>query len=109
MDALARRVKEVRSETVEILYADAGYCGGDTAVAASRHSIQLVVVTRPEASKGLVLLPKRWVVERRFAWLSRFRRLARDDERIPHTLGGLQFAAFVRLLLPKLLSLVGGS
>jgi transposase len=66
-------------------------------------------VTRPEASKDFVLLPKRWVVERSFAWLSRFRRLARDYERIPQTLVGLYFAAFVCLLLPKLLSLIGGS
>jgi transposase len=70
-------------------------------------------VIRPEASKGFVLLPKRWVVERSFAWLSRFRRqtrdLARDYERIPQTLVGLYFAAFVCLLLPKLLSLIAGS
>jgi transposase len=73
------------------------------------HGIRLVVVTRPEASKGFVLVPKRWVVERSFAWVSRFRRLARDYERLPDTLIGLHFAAFVCLLLPKLLSLIGGS
>jgi transposase len=66
-------------------------------------------VIRPEASKGFVLLPKRWVVERSFAWLSRFRRLTRDYERNPQTLVGLYFAAFVCLLLPKLLSLIAGS
>jgi transposase len=71
--------------------------------------MQLVVVKRPEASKGFVLLPRRWVVERSFAWASRFRRLARDYERLPTTLIGLHFAAFVCLLLPKLLSLIGGS
>ena len=68
-----------------------------------------MVVTRPEASKGFVLLPKRWVVERPFAWLSRFRRLARDYERRPTTLARLHFAAFVCLLLPKLLTLIGGA
>jgi transposase len=67
------------------------------------------VVTRPAASKGFVPLPKRCVVERSFAWTSRCRRLARDDERLPTTLIGLQFAPFVRLLLPKLLSLIAGS
>ena len=87
----------------------AGYTGGDTAAAAEQHGMQLVVVKRPEASKGFVLLPRRWVVERSFAWASRFRRLARDYERLPTTLIGLHFAAFVCLLLPRLLSLIGGS
>ncbi len=96
-------------ERVEILYADAGYRGADTAAAAKRQGIQLVVVTRPQASKGFVLLPKRWVVERTFAWLSRFRRLERDYERLPQTLAGLNFAAFICLLLPKLLTLISGS
>jgi len=49
-----------------------------------------------------------WVLERSFAWVSRFRRLARDYERLPTTLVGLRFATFVCLLLPKLLSLLGG-
>jgi transposase len=71
--------------------------------------LRLVVVKRPEGSHGFVLLPKRWVVERSVAWASRFRRLARDDERLPATLAGLHFAAFVCLLLPKLLRLIGGS
>jgi transposase len=48
-------------------------------------------------------------VERSFAWASRFRRLTRDYERLPATLAGLQFAVSVCLLLPKLLSLIGGS
>ena len=71
--------------------------------------MRLVVVQRPEGSHGLVLLPKRWVVERSFAWVSRFRRLARDYERLPATLAGFHFAAFICLLLPKLLSLTRGS
>jgi transposase len=71
--------------------------------------MRLVVVKRPEGSEGFVLLPRRWVVERSFAGVSRFRRLARDDERPPAMLAGLHFAAFICLLLPKLLSLIGGS
>jgi transposase len=98
----------VRDERVEALYADADY-RGDTVVAASCHGIQLVVVTRPEASKGFVLPPKRWVVERSFAWLRHFCRLTHDHERIPQTLVGLHFAAFMCFLLPKPLSLIGGS
>ena len=50
---------------------------------AAAHGIQLEVVKLPEAKRGFVLLPRRWVVERSFAWLARFRRLARDYERLP--------------------------
>ena len=47
------------------------------------HGIRLEVVKLPEAKRGFVLLPRRWVVERSFAWATRFRRLARDYERLP--------------------------
>ena len=55
-----------------------------------------------EAKRGFVLLPRRWVVERSFAWLSRFRRLARDYERLPETLAGFHFVAFSVLMLNRL-------
>jgi transposase len=48
-----------------------------------------------------VLLPRRWVVERRFAWMARFRRLARDYERLPEVLAGLHFFAFAMLMLKR--------
>ena len=91
------------------LASDAAYTGEETEAAAQAHGMRLMVVKRPEGSHGFVLLPKRWVVERSFAWVSRFRRLAHDYERLPATLAGLHFAAFVCLLLPKLLSLIGDS
>jgi transposase len=50
-----------------------------------------------------VLLPKRWVVERSFAWLARFRRLARDHERLPQTVVGLTFLAFTGLMLSQVI------
>ncbi len=55
----------------------------------------------PEAKKGFVLLPRRWVVERSFGWAARFRRLARDYERLPETLRGLHFLAFAILMLKR--------
>jgi transposase len=81
---------------VEIAYVDEGYTGE---AAANEHGIQLVLVKLPEAKRGFVLLPKRWVVERSFAWTARFRRLARDFERLPEVLAGLHFLAFVCLML----------
>lgn len=56
------------------------------------------MVKLPDAKKGFVLLPRRWVVERSFGWMARFRRLARDYERLPDTLKGLHFLAFALLL-----------
>ena len=109
ISAVAQRVQAVTGETVELIYADAAYSSEETETAAQEQGMRLVVVQRPEGSHGFVLLPKRWVVERSFAWVSRFRRLARDYERLPSTLAGLHFAAFICLLLPKLLTLIGGS
>ena len=55
-----------------------------------------------QAKKGFVLLPRRWVVERSFAWATRFRRLVRDFERYATTLAGFHLIAFVCLMLKKL-------
>jgi transposase len=59
-------------------------------------------VKHTEAKKGFVLLPRRWVVERTFGWLGRFRRLARDYERLAEMLAGWHWLAFLTLLLPRL-------
>ena len=91
---------------VELAYVDQGYTGTEPAEAAADHGIQLEVVKLPDAQgprEGFVLLPKRWVVERSFAWLARFRRLARDDERLPQTVAGLTFLAFTCLMLSELI------
>lgn len=106
VEALAKDVQAVTGEHVEIAFADQGYTGQAAADAAEQHGIKLVVVKHPEAKQGFVLLPKRWVVERSFAWTSRFRRLARDYERLADTLKGLHFLAFACLLLHRLLPLL---
>ncbi|MBB5443147.1 MULTISPECIES: IS5 family transposase [unclassified Paraburkholderia] len=76
-----------------------GYTGEEPAQAARDEGIELQVIKLPEAKKGFVLLPRRWVVERSFGWLNRFRRLARDYERLPETLAGLHFVVFSVLML----------
>ena len=79
--------------------------GGKPAEATHDHGIELQVIKLPEAKRGFVLLPRRWVVERSFAWAARFRRLARDDERLPTTLVGLHLVAFATLMLGKAVTL----
>ena len=96
---LARQVQQATGQTVKIAFADQGYTGEEPAQAALDEGIELQVVRLPEAKKGFVLLPRRWVVERSFGWLNRFRRLARDYERLPETLAGLHFVVFSVLML----------
>src|SRR6266511_1380158 len=96
---LAAQVQEATGETVEVAFVDQGYSGDQAAEDAEAHGIRLEVVKLPTAKRGFVLLPRRWVVERSFAWMARFRRLARDYERLPETLAGLHFLPFAMLML----------
>ncbi len=98
---LAKRVQEETNDHVEVAYVDQGFTGEEPAKVAQEQGIRLEVVRLPEAKHGFVLLPKRWIVERSFAWMSRFRRLARDYERLQTTLEGMHYLAFVCLLLQK--------
>jgi transposase len=98
---LAQQVQEVTGEHVEVAFVDQGYTGDNPAQAAEQHGIRLEVIKLPEAKHGFVLLPRRWVVERSFGWMARFRRLARDYERLPETLAGLHFLAFTILMLHR--------
>ena len=99
VDELARAVQAATGASVKLAYVDQGYTGEKTQEAADKHGIELVVVKLPQAKRGFVLLPRRWVVERRFAWTTRFRRLVRDYERLPSTLAGLHVLAFGCLML----------
>lgn len=101
--ALCAQVQAVTGGTVEIAWADQEYTGEPTEQAADEHGVVLQVVKRPDGQKGFVLLPRRWVVERSFSWLARFRRLARDYERLAVTLKQLHFVAAVILMLVKAL------
>lgn len=98
---LADRVREATGESVELAYVDQGYTGEAPAEAARERGIRLEVVKSPEAKRGFLLLPRRWVVERSFAWASRFRRLARDYERLPEVLSGYHVLAFAVLMLAQ--------
>ena len=80
--------------TVEVAFVDQGYTGDAPENEVKEAGIELIVVKLSEAKKGFVLLPRRWVVERSFAWTTRFRRLARGFERMPETSCSLHFLAF---------------
>jgi transposase len=103
---LAQRVQEVTGETVDLVYVDQNYTGEHPAQEAADQGIELHVVKLPQAKKGFVLLPRRWVVERSFAWATRFRRLAKDYERLPETLAGLHFLAFAVVMLARFIHLI---
>jgi transposase len=100
--ALAQAVQLATGEHVQLAYVDQGYTGEQPAADAAQQGIRLEVVKHHEAKRGFVLLPRRWVVERSFAWAARFRRLARDYERLGSTLAGYHWLAFAILLLQTL-------
>ena len=106
---LSEAVQQATGEHVEVAFADQGYTGEQASDAAESHGIRLEVVKHTEAKHGFVLLPRRWVVERSFGWMARFRRLAKDYERLSATLEGLHFLAFVFLLLPHAVSVLNQS
>jgi len=99
---LAAQVQAVTGEHVQLGYADQGYTGVEPAAAAARTGIDLIVIKLAQAKRGFVLLPRRWVVERSFAWAARFRRLGRDYERLAPTFAGFHWLAFLGLMLNSL-------
>lgn len=94
--ALARDVQKVCRQNVQVAFVDQGDTGQD---AAQEQGIRLEVVKHSEGKRGFVLLPRRWVVERTFGWIGRFRRLARDYERLDKTLKAWHWGAALALAL----------
>ena len=109
VERLAEDVQQITGRSVELAYVDQGYTGQTAADAAAQHGIQLQVVKHTEAKRGFVLLPRRWVVERSFAWAASFRRLARDYERLGHSLAGYHYFAFAWIMLAQLTKLLNKS
>lgn len=75
---LARQIQKATGDSVEIAFVDQGYTGDQPAADGEAQGIRLEVVKLSAAKHGFVLLPRRWVVERSFGWMARFRRVARD-------------------------------
>jgi transposase len=99
---LAQAVQATTGQNVQVAFVDQGYTGQRPAADAQQHGLRLEVVKHHQAKRGFILLPRRWVVERSFAWAARFRRLARDYERLASTLAGYHWLAFAILMLQSL-------
>jgi putative transposase len=84
------------------IWADGGYRGQLIDWVQTQLSIDLTIVSKDPTSAGFQVLPRRWVVERSFAWYSRFRRLAKDFEHCPHSSEGLVYVASIYTLLHRI-------
>ncbi len=109
VEELAQAVQNLTDQNVTLAYVDQGYTGENAKQAARAQGIELEVVKHTEAKRGFILLPRRWVVERSFAWAARFRRLARDYERLSQTLAGFHYLAFACLMLHRIVPLISSS
>ena len=92
----------LRSFRLKRIWADAGYQGGLTCWTQVAFAWTLEIVKREKEQIGFAVLPKRWIVERTFAWFVRNRRLARDYERLPETSEAFIYIAMIRLMTRRL-------
>ena len=94
---------KAHAPTLQLLWADARYQGPLVATAAAALGLRVEVVRAPPGTKGFVVLPRRWVVERSFGWLSKYRRVAgRDYEANPYVSEAVIKACFCYLMLHRL-------
>jgi transposase len=99
--ALVAAVQEQTGDHVAVALVDQGSTGQAPEAAAAAAGMRLEVITLPDVKRGFVLLPRRWVVARDFAWAARFRRLARDYQRTETALVGYHLIAFATLMLQR--------
>jgi putative transposase len=100
LDVLRHRFARLR-----VIWADQAYAGELIAWVWGRRPwrrVRLEIVKRPEGIKGFLLLPKRWIVERTFAWLGRYRRLSKDDEYVTQTSEAMIRVAMIHLMVRRL-------
>ena len=89
-------------ERAQNIFADGGFRGELVEWDQQVMNVTLEIVLKPEGQKGFQVLPKRWVIERTNAWISRHRRLARDYERLPASSESFIYATMIRLGLRRL-------
>lgn len=103
-DGLAPLLRHIRRRFpwLRMLFADGGYQGDLAATTARAQRLELTIVKRSDHAHGFVVLPRRWVVERTFAWLGRNRRLAKDVERRIETSTAHLYLAAIGLITRRL-------
>ena len=84
------------------LWADGGYAGTLETWVEQFAGWELEIVRKSDAVQGFEVLPKRWIVERTFGWLSRYRRLSKDYELLPRTGENFIYLAMINLMLHRL-------
>jgi len=89
------------AKALELIWADSGYSGENFAAAVMSVSGAKVEVVK-RIKDEFEVLPRRWVVERTFGWLGRYRRLSKDYELLPEVSESMVYAAMVRLMLRRL-------
>lgn len=87
---------------LELIWADANYRGELIEWVRAKLGWELYIVEKAQGQKGFAVLPRRWVVERTFAWLNRYRRLSKDYEHLPQTSEAFIYVAMIRLMVRKL-------
>ncbi len=87
--------------TIEKIWADGTYRGGFIDWVHKKTEAVLEIVKRDDGEKGFKVLPKRWVVERTFAWLGNYRRLSKDYERLPRNSEGMIYLASIKTMLGR--------
>jgi putative transposase len=88
--------------SLQVVWADGGYTEALNIWLEMTFGIHLLIVKRSDTLAGFQLLPRRWVVERTFAWLGRYRRLSKDYERCSHSSEAMVYLASIRRLLHRL-------
>jgi len=91
-----------RFPRLKLIWADGGSAGQLIEWVASFGNCVLEIVKRSDDQKGFVVLPRRWVVERTFAWLSRYRRLSKDDEFLPESSEAMIYIAMIHIMVRRL-------
>lgn len=106
---MTKAIQGATEQNAEVAFADHRYIGERSAQAARKHGIELEVIKLDDAKRGFILLPWRWLVERSFAWATRFRRLVKDYERCAEALADPHLVAFVCLMAANVVQLAIGS
>ena len=103
-DGLAPLLTRIRRRFpwLRLLFADGGYQGEVATTAARQERVELAIIKRSDHATGFVILPRRWVVERSFAWFGRNRRLAKDAETLIASSTAMLYLAATRLLTRRL-------